>query len=191
MAIALPADGKTLSAATPVPGSAPRLADSSIERLYRDYRDELCRKLRRMFGSGPPDPEDAAQTAFVRLASMDDPGRVLNPRAFLFTTARNIVLDHKRSQGVQFEYARNAIATGAHENLDELTPEHVYLHRERFEIVRRTLEKLPEKQKVVLNLHRNHGYTYQQIARETGWSYGDVHRQMDAALATLMDALKR
>lgn len=162
-----------------------------IENLYRSYRGELCAKLRHMFGSGPPDPEDAAQTAFARFAALDEPGRIANPRAFLFATARNVVLDHKRSLAVQFAYANSALSGAGQPVLDELTPERVYMERERFDIVRRTLETLPEKQRVVLNLHRNQGYTYQQIVRETGWSYGDVHRQMEAALAVLMDALKR
>ncbi|MDP3736906.1 MAG: sigma-70 family RNA polymerase sigma factor [Hyphomonadaceae bacterium] len=164
---------------------------ASIEALYRDYWMELCRQLRRSFGSGPPEPEDVVQAAFARLAALDDPGRVHNPRAFLFATARNIVLDHKRRQSRYFAYAQDVLSTHSTLSLDELSPERVYLHKERFDIIRRTIEKLPEKQRVVLNLHRNQGYTYQQIANETGWSYGDVYRQMEAALATLSDALKR
>jgi RNA polymerase sigma factor (sigma-70 family) len=163
----------------------------AFETLYRDYWAELCRKLQRNFGSGPPDPEDVVQAAFAKFAALKNPSDVLNPRAFLFATARNIVFDHKRQQKRHFDYARGVLAENSTLNLDESTPERVYIHSERFAIVRRTIEKLPEKQKVILNLHRNHGRTYQQIADETGWSYGDVYRQMESALATLTDALKR
>jgi len=164
---------------------------SSIETLYRDYWAELCRKLRQKFGAGPPEPEDVVQAAFAKLAALKDPASIRNPRAFLFTTAHNIVVDHKRQQRRHFDYAQGLLAENPLLNLDELTPERVYIHSERFEIIRKTIEKLPDKQRVVLNLHRNHGRTYQQIADETGWSYGDVYRQMEAALETLTEALKR
>lgn len=165
--------------------------ESGIETLYRDYWAELCRKLRHKFGAGPPEPEDVVQTAFAKLAALKDPAGVRNPRAFLFTTARNIVVDYKRQQRRHFDYAQGLLAENPALSLDELTPERVYLHSERFEIMRKAVEKLPHKQMVVLNLHRNRGLTYQQIADETGWSYGDVYRQMEAALEALTDALKR
>jgi RNA polymerase sigma factor (sigma-70 family) len=179
------------SAASKDVGDPGLTTTAGFETLYRDYWAELCRKLQRNFGAGPPDPEDVVQAAFARLAALKDPAGVKNPRAFLFATARNIVFDHKRQQKRHFDYARGVLAENSTLDLDELTPERVYMHSERFEIVRRTIEKLPEKQRVVLNLHRNHGRTYQQIADETGWSYGDVYRQMEAALATLTGALKR
>ncbi|MDP3495582.1 MAG: RNA polymerase sigma factor [Hyphomonadaceae bacterium] len=153
---------------------------SSFETLYRDYFAELCRKLRRNFGAGPPEPEDVVQAAFARLAAVKNPADVKNPRAFLFATARNIIYDHKRRQRRHFDYAQGLLAENSALDLDELTPERVYIHGERFEIVRKTIEKLPEKQKVVLNLHRNHGRTYQQIADETGWSYGHVRAEASA-----------
>jgi RNA polymerase sigma factor (sigma-70 family) len=184
--------GTSNIAAKATAGSGASISSAAgIEELYRDYWKELCRQLRRSFGPGPPDPEDVVQAAFARLAALDHPDRVHNPRAFLFTTARNLVLDHKRRQKLHFDYAQAVLATHSTLSLDELTPERVYLNKERFEIIRDAVEKLPHKQRVILGLHRHRGYTYQQIASETGWSYGDVYRQMEAALASLSDAMKR
>lgn len=162
-----------------------------FDKLYRDYCSELCSRLRRSFGTGPPDPEDAAQAAFAKFAALEDRDRIRNPRAFLLTTARNIILDHKRSEGRHFNYAQSVLAEHTSFKLDELTPERVVIEKERFDIVRRAIDTLPHKQQVVLGLSRRRGYTYMQIVEETGWSYGDVYRHMNMALATLADALKR
>ncbi len=170
-----------------VPSAASLLA---VEDLYRQYGPDLCRRIQRKFGFGPPDPEDVVQAAFARLASLKEPEQVRNPRGFLYTVACNIVFDHKRQQKRHYQFVQGALADNSVPVLDELTPERVIIHSERFEIVRRTIETLPHKQKIVLSLHRNHGRTYQQISDETGWSYGDVYRQMEAALASLTAALK-
>ncbi len=166
------------------------LADNAFDELYRNFWQELCSHVRRTFGPGPPDPEDVAQAAFTKYASLNHPEVVENPRAFLFTTARNIVLDQKRKDKSHLKYAQSVLSQSTTLKLDELSPERVLLERKRFEIVRRTIDRLPHKQKVVLSLNRYRGYTYQQISEETGWSYGDVYRQLEAALATLARALK-
>lgn len=166
-----------------------RTALLAVEDLYRAYGADLRRRIQRKFGFGPPDPEDVVQAAFARLAALKEPERVRNPRGFLYTVACNIVFDHKRQQKRHFQFVQGALADNSVPVLDELTPERVMIHSERFTIVRRAIETLPHKQKVVLSLHRNHGRTYQQISEETGWSYGDVYRQMEAAMAALTDAL--
>ena len=173
-------------------GSPLALPDAgNFEHLYRVYWQDLCGHLRRMFGSGPPEPEDAVQAAFVRYAALKEPQLIRNPRAFLLVTARNIILDQKRRSGRHLEYAKAVLAENSGEQLDDVTPERVLLEKERFETINEVFSRLPHKQQVILTLRRRHGYTYQQIAKETGWSYGDVYRQMDKALETLSQALAR
>ena len=171
-------------------GEPAHVKPRGFEDLYRNYWADLCRQVRTAFGAGPPEPEDVAQAAFERLASVQNPERIHNPRGFLLVTARNIVLDHKRRSGKHFEYARVVVAEHSDLKMDDLSPERLLIHKERFLSLRQAIEKLPHKQKVVLRLHRQQGYTYQQIADETGWSYGDVNRQVDNALASLSQALK-
>lgn len=163
----------------------------NFEQLYRIYWQDLCGHLRRMFGAGPPEPEDAVQAAFVRFAALKEPQLVRNPRAFLLVTARNIILDQKRRSGRHLEYAKAVLAENAGPQLDDISPERVLIEKERFAVINEVFRQLPHKQQVILTLRRRYGYTYQQIAKETGWSYGDVYRQMDKALATLAQALKR
>ncbi|WP_375209820.1 RNA polymerase sigma factor [Hyphomonas jannaschiana] len=172
-------------------GPAAVKGSPNFEQLYRVYWKDLCGHLRRMFGAGPPEPEDAVQAAFIRYAALEEPQKVRNPRAFLLVTARNIILDQKRRSGRHMAYAKAVLAENSGPQLDDISPERVLLEKERFEAIDEAFRKLPEKQQVILTLRRQHGYTYQQIANETGWSYGDVYRQMDKALASLSQALKR
>ncbi|WP_158085732.1 RNA polymerase sigma factor [Henriciella aquimarina] len=164
---------------------------ATFDKLYRDYWGELCARLYRTFGKGPPDPEDAAQAAFVRFAALDDPNRVRDPRAFLLTTARNFILDQKRSQNRSSSRFTIGSQSPAEIEIDDLTPERVILGREQLEIVEQVVATLTQKQKIVLNLSRIKGYTYTEICNETGWSYGDVYRQTSIALAKLAEALDR
>jgi RNA polymerase sigma-70 factor (ECF subfamily) len=164
---------------------------ANFEQLYRVYWQDLCGHLRRMFGAGPPEPEDAVQAAFIRFAALEEPQSVRNPRAFLLVTARNIILDQKRRSGRHLDYAKAVLAENSGPQLDDLSPERVLLEKERFEVINAVFQTLPHKQQVILTLRRRYNYTYQQIADETGWSYGDVYRQMDKALASLSQALKR
>ncbi len=162
-----------------------------FEQLYRVYWQDLCGHLRRVFGAGPPEPEDAVQAAFIRFAALEEPQRVRNPRAFLLVTARNIILDQKRRSGRHLDYAKAVLAENSGPQLDDLSPERVLIEKERFEVINEVFQTLPHKQQVILTLRRRYNYTYKQISDETGWSYGDVYRQMDKALASLSQALKR
>ena len=51
--------------------------------------------------------------------------------------------------------------------------------------VRRLLEKLPEKQRIVVAGVYGHGRTYQEVAHETGIPLGTVKRYLREGLATL------
>lgn len=75
---------------------ASKTSDSEFEQAYRQYWSKLCKYVNTKFGPGPPDPEDVAQLAFTRYAALENPAEVKNPRAYLYSTARNIVFDHYR-----------------------------------------------------------------------------------------------
>lgn len=183
----LTSNSDAMSAGTPLAVNS----SGDFEQLYRVYWQDLCGHLRRMFGAGPPEPEDAVQAAFIRFAALEEPQRVRNPRAFLLVTARNIILDQKRRSGRHLDYAKAVLAENSGPQLDDLSPERVLIEKERFEVINEVFQTLPHKQQVILTLRRRYNYTYQQISNETGWSYGDVYRQMDKALASLSQALKR
>ena len=165
--------------------------DVRLDRLYREHFAELCANIRKSFGAGPPDPEDVVQTAFTKFASLSDVGTVRDARAFLYITARNIVLDHKRAAKVVNAYIAEQIALDAELVLEGITPERVVEAKERFAILVQTMRLLPYKQQVILTMSRLEGKSYREIREETGWSVGDISRNMNAGISALVIALKR
>jgi len=57
-----------------------------------------------------PDPDDVARAAFVKYAALKDTSHVHNPKAYLFTMARNIVMDHKRKDKSNDSYVAEQLA---------------------------------------------------------------------------------
>ena len=156
-----------------------------LERAYRQYWLELCKYVNKKFGPGPPDPEDVAQLAFARYAALSDPAKVENPRAYLYSAARNIVFDHYRKAKVAQSYADDITSQPELHGLEEITPEHVSIERDRLQVISAAILRLPEKQQVVLTLKRYHGATHAEIAARTGWSIADISRQLARAITTL------
>ena len=91
-----PEDGSLASHAPP-PERGQSSDDAALAALYREHGEQLAAYLRKAFGDGPPDPDDVAQEAFHRLVRQESLDRINNLRAFLWRTARNILLSQKRN----------------------------------------------------------------------------------------------
>jgi RNA polymerase sigma-70 factor (ECF subfamily) len=161
-----------------------------IRHLYQQYWKELCRYVSATFGRGPPDPEDVAQAAFARFMALGDQETVSNPRAFLYATARNIVVDFNRRVRTVNRHAAATAHGATDERVDDLSPERIALACERASLITATITNLPPRQRQALLLHRLHGLSYSEIAARTGGSKSDVRRQIARALAAVEAALE-
>ncbi len=166
-------------------------ASQDVDSLYRLYFQDLVANIRKSFGAGPPEAEDVVQSAFVKYANLKDKSAVKSPRSFLYIAARNFVLDYKRTSKVADAYLAEQIALDAEFKLEGLTPERVVESRERFDILVAAMRELPHKQQVILTMSRLEGKSYREIRKETGWSAGDISRNMNNGIASLVIALKR
>lgn len=164
-------------------GQQPRGASSrrTLEHAYRSWWSEICRTIERHFGSGPPDPEEAVQSAFEKFAQLDDPASVANPRAYLHTSARNYVLDWKR---------RAAVRAGIQPTLEiieaapaEIDTERVLIAKEELAAVEQAVRNMEPKRREVLLLHSLHGLPFSEIAARLGLSETRVRQLMASALA--------
>lgn len=161
-----------------------------LKQLYERYWGDLCRHIRATFGAGPPDPQDVAQSAFARFLSIDDRETVENPRAFLYTTARNIALDVTRHHKHVNRHSLRAAQDEGAQTVDECSPERIALARERAAALSAVIENLPPKQRQALLLNRLHDLSYSEIAERTGSSKSDVRRQIVRALETIEAAME-
>ena len=157
-----------------------------IEDLYRDHFKDLCKNIHKSFGGGPPEPEEVVQAAFAKFAGLDNPERIAEPRSFLFITARNLLFDYWRRDSKANAYIAEQIALDADLKLEGITPERVVLAKDYFERLVAAIKSLPRKQQIVLGMNRLEGKSYRQIREETGWSSGDISRNMSAGMDKLM-----
>lgn len=155
-----------------------------VENLYRNHWRELCGSLRRIYGSGPPEPEDLAQAAFTKITQLDRFDHIENPKAFLYKVAINIAL---KSVG-RIVRTRAFIAQQL-ENSDvemkEISPERIYEDREQLGAVENAMKKLTPKQREIVVRSRIKGETYAEISAAKGWSQAQISRQLKVALAIL------
>ncbi len=134
-----------------------------IDGIYRRHSEGIRRYVLRVFGAGPPDPEDVVQAAFERYALLDDREAIENPSAFLKRSARNYVIDQRRRQTVRATYSQTIIAIG--EETDDFDAERVLSAKERWAILERAIRSLDHRRQEMLIMNRIHGISFAEIAR--------------------------
>lgn len=164
------------------------MASIDFNGLFRRYAVELLGFTRRRVSS-PEVAADLVQEAFVRVMRHPQPQELRDPRAYLFTTAANLALDHGRHARV----ARPADDSDA--ALRELVdpgpdPERAAAARQELALVQAALERLPERTRRVFEMSRFGGLSQPEIARALGVSTTLVWRMIHEAYAQLRDALR-
>lgn len=136
--------------------------------------------------------EDIVQEAFLRAWSNRDRGDISNSKGYLFRIAKNLIIDIGRrrdaqpfdkSQGLQHDRAVEAAGSVY------LTPERYVSAQQDLEIVRHTINGLPENCRKAFCLQRNSGETYAKVASALNMSESMVQKHMARALLALHKAL--
>jgi RNA polymerase sigma factor (sigma-70 family) len=161
----------------------------TLDRAYRSWWGELCRVIERQFGPGPPDPEEAVQSAFEKFAKLEDPASIANPRAYLHTSSRNYVLDQKRRAAVRLTTQKNLQILESGETSSEIDSERVLIAREELAMVDAAVRDMEPRRREVLIMHSVHGLTFTEIGKRLGVSERRVRQLMASALALCAAAI--
>ncbi|PIC00545.1 RNA polymerase sigma factor [Caulobacter sp. X] len=155
---------------------------ASLTSLARSYRQPLLRFFARRTLS-PEAAEDCVQEVFMRLARASEPG-VENSEAYLFKTARHVLIDRARRATVRREILHDPIA-----DLQLVSPEgspsRILEGREALEQAARALRELPERTRNIFLLNRLDGLTYTQLAARYAVNVKVIEREMSKALSHL------
>jgi RNA polymerase sigma factor (sigma-70 family) len=156
--------------------------------LFRRYAEDLLRFTRRRVSS-PDVAADVVQEAFARILRHPEPRDVRDPRAYLFTTAANLALDHRRHEGIARvdEDGDAALREMADPTAD---PERAAAARQELLLIRRAFDRLPERTRLVFGMHRMEGMSQPEIARALGISTTLVWRMVHEAYDAMRDALR-
>ena len=156
-----------------------------------EHRDQL---LRFLLARGAGDAaEDLLQELWVKV-SASRPGPIASPRAYLFSAANRLIIDHYRAttQGARRE--RNwAEATGAAEPDRSEAPsaDRVLLGQEYARLVQRTLDELGERPAAIFRRHRVDEVPQRKIAEEFGVSLSTVESDLRRAYRALVELKER
>jgi RNA polymerase sigma factor (sigma-70 family) len=113
--------------------------------------------------------EDIVQDAYCRLLALTNTGHIASPRAYFFTTARAVVIDHiRRSRVVRMETVTEIDSLNV--VFDEPSPERVAAGRRELDRVRRLIAGLPDRCRRVFELRKIEGMPQREIARLLGVS---------------------
>ncbi len=156
----------------------------ATQALYLQHHGWLVARLRRKLGCAW-DAADIAQSTFVRvLAATGQPLHdVAEPRAYLTTIARNLLINHVRHRALERAW------------LDALaqlpaplapSPEEHLLVLEALREIDAMLDGLPARAREAFLLAQLDGLTYRQIADQTGFSLITIKRHMRAAFVACL-----
>ncbi|MEL7128809.1 MAG: sigma-70 family RNA polymerase sigma factor [Pseudomonadota bacterium] len=165
-------------------GKTEQMPDA-VADLYMEYAETLTSALRTVYGDGPPAPEDIAQQSFYKLIERGNLDTIGNLKAFVWRTARNLVLAAKRSSKVRSSYDYEVEQIYFPLKGDISTPESIIEAKEQLRAVNELLLKMPEKRRRALMLHRVEGLSIAAVGRRLGISRSTAAQHVVRAAADL------
>ncbi|MFZ7097017.1 RNA polymerase sigma factor [Luteimonas dalianensis] len=134
--------------------------------------------------------DDVVQEAYAVLAGLDDVAHILEPRAYLFTVVRSVMLQQLRRARIVpmvavAEVERLGILT------DEVTPEESAVAGQDLRRTGELIASLPHKCREAFVLRRVEGLPQREIAARMGISENTVEKHIGKALRLLMEAMGR
>ncbi len=149
-----------------------------LRALYSDHHGWLRAWLRGRL-SNPSDAADLAQDTFLRLLVGSPQTPLREPRAFLATVARGLVIDHFRRSALERAYLDELAACP---DAQSPSPEQQALLLEALREVDRLLDGLSPNARTAFLLDRVDGMPQAEIAQQLGVSTRRVRQYIAQAL---------
>ena len=160
---------------------------SAFEAMYRYYYEQLCQFAFR-FVNNHAAAEDLVHNVFYNIwknrTDWDPKGPLVS---YMFRSVKNQALKYLAHRKVQNrdELKDLSILPDQH----RMNPEEKYRGEEFEEAVRKAVEQLPERRKIIWLMHREDKLTYREIAEILDLSVKTVETQMSRSLKFLRSQL--
>ena len=152
-----------------------------IDALYRAHAGDLVAWLRKMFGDGPPEPEDIAQQAFLKLMERPDRADIHDLKAFLWQTARNTCLNSLAGKATRQRHAAEIQRHYYPAEADPVTPARALLAERELLAINAALRRMPDQRRHAFLLHRVEGLPVAEVARRLEIARGPARRHIARA----------
>ena len=153
---------------------------NEIKEIWLPLSDRFYRVAYHILES-QEDAEDAVQELYLKL--IKTPGKltdIQDPAAFGITILRNICIDtiRRREKRKSEELHEYMVA-------DVSSPDKAAAEKDKLRILIHEIEKLPQKQSMVLKMRTLEGLEYDEIAKRTGLSLINIRVLISIARKTL------
>ena len=160
--------------------------------VKRDARYEMYLKARKALvdyatpiAGSRDDAEDIVQDAFLKFVPTAD-DKPLPPKAYLFRIVRNLSFNLRRRRKLETMDETGDIPWWALPQ-GRPTPEAEFLLQQQVMMVAQAIERLPDRERAVMEMYRFQKMTLQEIADRLGISVPTAHRLVNAAMTRLRD----
>lgn len=144
----------------------------------------LRARLRRLLPNSS-EVDDIVSEAMTRIFAVEDFERITNGSGYVFTIARNIMIDEaRRAKVVSYEAIADLDILA-----DNLSAEHKLQARDELRRLEALIETLPIQSRRAFILRRVHGKGVKEIAEEMGLSVSTVDKHIARAALKVMRAI--
>ncbi|MGI9342952.1 MAG: RNA polymerase sigma factor [Gammaproteobacteria bacterium] len=154
---------------------------SMVAELYERYRLEILGFLTSKVAT-PEQAKDLLQQTFLRVLQRTKWVDVANPRAYLRTVARNVLIDFYRQQAARREDATIEFVEDDHGD-DRNSPSRQLVADEYLRHLTDALASLSRPVRVAFVLSRVYGYTYSEVGTALSISPRTVEKHVAKGLA--------
>lgn len=166
--------------------------DESLEAWFTHeilpYESALTRYLLRRRRGKAHDVEDLRNDIYVRVLESARTARPTIPRAFLFTTARNLLVDRTRHERVvTIDQLGDLVLTNV--LVDEMSAERHASGRQQMQRLARLFDRLPRRCREVLWMRKIEGLPQKAVASRLGLSDATVEKHLYRAIKSLTESL--
>ncbi len=160
------------------------MSDSELQCLFSRHSSSLCRYLNAYLKDHSLSM-DIMQESFARMAEQMKHSSIQDIDAYLYRTAKNLMVDHFRQR--QKQQAIYISDTQWQELPSEAkTLEAQAISEQQFQQIQHTIQTLPQRTQEIFRLHREEGLTQTEVAKMLNISLSTVEKHLASALAMLI-----
>jgi RNA polymerase sigma-70 factor (ECF subfamily) len=164
-----------------------RALDNWFATQILPHEAALMRYLARVWKS-PADIPDLRQETYVRVYESAAVERPRTPRSFLFTTARNLMVDRmRREKIVSIDHSQDLDSLDV--SIDELSPERRLSACQELQRLTQAFDRLPATTRAVIWLRRIEGLSQREAAQSLGIEEGALEGHMSRGMRSLANSL--
>lgn len=132
--------------------------------------------------------KDVVQDTFIKLYKQDVEKVKANLKSWLFTVCKNRALDVLRKEKRLITLEDETLSTIGEDNSEA---EQIALTEEKVASIFRLLTKLPENQRICIELKFKHGLSYLEISEKTGLKTGNIGFIIHAGIKKLKELIPK